>query len=442
LDRLAPVFVVGIPRSGTTLMAAMLGSHPHLDSGPETHLLAHLEGTPVEPLLDRRRWPGPATDFVCSLRLRDVPVHQLYGRTREQVVAHLAARSPSVAALLESLTAERAAARGKLRWVEKTPRHLEHVATIRATWPEALIVRMVRDPRDVALSLAKVPFGSPSVVINLCTVARLERGSARFFRSDTRSLTVRFEDLLADPERELRRICEALGEPYDPAMIERRGVTGDMAAAHEWWKGDVGGPLDRTRAERWRIEMPADVQAFAALHDRRQIRAHGYPGARAPRYRVAILPMGDRLAAQQEWLLLGLAAIGGDVIDPVPTQVPRLVRADRMLFWGLPGQLGVEVGSGVLERATAWVALGGALALARLRRRPAVWVPRTTTWPRRRLDPGERMAARLLRRLGRRSSLQRVGRDLGLPRRFGPTDQTLPEREQDQPELRASGDPG
>ncbi|MFN8623183.1 MAG: sulfotransferase, partial [Chloroflexota bacterium] len=116
-----PIFVVGTPRSGTTLLAAMLGAHPDIDCGPETRFFSWLERADRPALLDPRTWPGPATDFVLSLRLQDSPVHELFGVTPDQVRAALAARRPSMAAMLESLTATRAAAHGKPRWAEKTP---------------------------------------------------------------------------------------------------------------------------------------------------------------------------------------------------------------------------------------------------------------------------------------------------------------------------------
>src|SRR5687768_17107064 len=99
-----PVFVVGVPRSGTTLLAAMLGAHPLIDCGPETRLLSRFEDADTARLLDPRSWPGPAADFVLGLALRDTPVHEVFGVPTEAVRAHLAGRRPSVAALLESLT--------------------------------------------------------------------------------------------------------------------------------------------------------------------------------------------------------------------------------------------------------------------------------------------------------------------------------------------------
>jgi hypothetical protein len=61
--------------------------------------------------------------------------------------------------MLESLAATSASAAGKARWVEKTPNHLLYLEEIRRYYPSAFILRIVRDPRDVALSLTGVPFG-------------------------------------------------------------------------------------------------------------------------------------------------------------------------------------------------------------------------------------------------------------------------------------------
>lgn len=83
------------------------------------------------------------------------------------------------AALLESLTVTRAALHGKPRWAEKTPRHIFDLPLTRREWRDAIVVRVVRDPRDVALSLARVPFGAASVVADLAGVATQMRRRTR-----------------------------------------------------------------------------------------------------------------------------------------------------------------------------------------------------------------------------------------------------------------------
>ena len=153
----APVFVVGIARSGTTLLSAMLSAHSRLDCGPESRFFArfrHLDQRARDRILDPLTWPRPAVDFIASLRNQGHPINELFDLTLPEIGTYLAGRQPSVAAMLASLTELHAHRAGKARWVEKTPRHLLMTGTLRELWPDARIVRIVRDPRDVALSLA------------------------------------------------------------------------------------------------------------------------------------------------------------------------------------------------------------------------------------------------------------------------------------------------
>ena len=126
----------------------------------------------------------------------------LFGLDIADVRAWLAKRPPSLATMLESLTVLHAAQAGKERWVEKTPRHLRMTSTIRQLWPDARIVRIVRDPRDVALSLAGMPFAKDSLVGNLVRVDQDDRASRASIESDGSAMTLRYEDLVTEPERE------------------------------------------------------------------------------------------------------------------------------------------------------------------------------------------------------------------------------------------------
>ena len=147
----APIFVVGVARSGTTLLSAMLSAHSRLDCGPESRFFAryrHLDERARNRILDPHTWPRPAVDFIASLRNQDHPITELFDLTLPEIGTYLSGRQPSVAAMLEALTDLHAHRAGAARWVEKTPRHLLTTHTLRALWPEARSVRGVRDPRD------------------------------------------------------------------------------------------------------------------------------------------------------------------------------------------------------------------------------------------------------------------------------------------------------
>ncbi len=411
----APIFIVGSPRSGTTLLAAMVGAHPEVDCGPETRLLAQLEDRDLGALLDPAGWPERAADYVLGLALKESPVHELFGVDPETVRAYLAGRSPSVAALLESLTVPRALAHGKARWAEKTPRHAEAAETIRREWPDATIVRVVRDPRDVALSMQKVPFARDTLTAALGDIEAMERQADLLLRADPRTVTIRYEDLLADPEATLRTVGDAAGLAWDPAMLERRADAASIAAPHEWWKAKAGEPLDPSRIGVWRREMDPAAARYAAIHLRDHLRAHGYEGAEDPVATIAVVPVGRRLAVRFEPIVLACAAAGIDLPEPAPRQPAELGRCERILFWGQPGQIGLDLGSGAAERTVALARLALLLAGRRLRGRPALWVRRQSTMPANPGDPGERATARLLRLLARTVRPQEVTPALGLP---------------------------
>ena len=176
----APVFVVGVARSGTTLLAAMLSAHSRLDCGPESRFFAryrHLDAQARRRLVEPTLWPDPAMELLTSLRNQSHPVIGLFGLAEDEVRAWLAARPPALPTILESLTELHAQKAGKPRWIEKTPRHLLMTDTLRRLWPQARIVRIVRDPRDTAVSLSAMPFAKESVVGNLVRIDQDDRAS-------------------------------------------------------------------------------------------------------------------------------------------------------------------------------------------------------------------------------------------------------------------------
>ena len=163
----------------------MLAAHSAFDCGPETHCLsrwAHVARSERARILDPADWPARAHAYVTTCRWASSPSTRCSG-SRPATCAHgWPPGHPSLATMLESLTAQRAQRAGVPRWVEKTPRHLEVPELIAETWPDARIVRIVRDPRDAAVSLTKVPFGTPSLLTNLSLLARMNEASADFYR--------------------------------------------------------------------------------------------------------------------------------------------------------------------------------------------------------------------------------------------------------------------
>jgi hypothetical protein len=263
-------FVVGVPRSGTTLLRLMLDSHPELTIPPETHFL---------PRVIRACRHGASPERVVHVVARHRRWED-FGIDPEQYLARLwriepLEAGPAIRAFYE-LYAERA---GKPRWGDKTPGYAVKMRRIERVLPEARFIHVIRDGRDVVASRARKTRRPLPVAV------AAKRWKRRVIATRNRSeglrhyTELRYEDLVTDPEARLRRICELIELSFDPAMLDyheraaerlgeidrelpaRRGhprlEAGPRLAAHE----RASQPIAAERAGAWRVEMPAADQA-------------------------------------------------------------------------------------------------------------------------------------------------------------------------------------
>lgn len=285
----APVFIVGVPRSGTTLLAAMLAAHSRMSCGPETDFFRRLvkaaEERAISPesLTEVDTWPGPALDFICSItytsfsgeeRRRLTDKYQL---DEAQIKSFLEYREPSIPAILSSVTQLYMERMGKFRWVEKTPDHLQMVGLIRRYFPDSPVLRIVRDPRDVALSLTKMPWGAQSMMEAFTYWKALDENSAEFFKTDPHSYSLRYEDLIASPKDELIKLCKFLDEPFEESMLDTSSTGKRLNSRNVPWKDKASQPVDPARVSLWKKEFSSGQNqlAEALLGDRLDI--YGYP---------------------------------------------------------------------------------------------------------------------------------------------------------------------
>jgi len=205
-------FVVGVGRSGTTMLRLMLDAHPELTIPPETHfvpdLIAMFEAGEAtrdgifERLSEDRRWEDFHLD-AATLRKR-------LDATEPFEVA------PALRAFYE-LYAEK---EGKPRWGEKTPNYVDKMGMIEAALPEARFIHLIRDGRDVAMSRIKRSLKDPPPMARVARnwrrrIRRAQRQGAKL----THYLELRYEDLVLDTEGTLRTICDFIELDFDPLML-------------------------------------------------------------------------------------------------------------------------------------------------------------------------------------------------------------------------------
>lgn len=313
-----PVFIVGNPRSGTTLLASLFDRSEIFACGPETGFFKPPASNIIAAL---DNWPQSAADMVCSLELHGERVHDLYGIDRESVLAHLRRRPPSARAMLESLTAVYADRHGKRRWVEKTPNHLAALGAIRAEFPNAVIVEITRHPVASAVGMCRLPWATPSAVANAYLLNDAHWASERFLATDHSTMRIRYEDLVADPAGTLAALFEALGEAFDPAVLTTTGSP-ELIAAAETSKHDSLGAVDPEIGERWRAQVqPGQAAAISVICDG-YLQAKGYERIEEPAAVISAYSL-DWKTAIEEWEALEELSLRGVVIAAPPTVFHR-----------------------------------------------------------------------------------------------------------------------
>jgi len=260
------IFVVGNSRSGTTMLGRVLGGHPEVFTFNELHFFEQLwnAGREPEPIGHK-----PAVTLAANL----LTIQRDGYFAKRNPGAYLDEAGTLVDAIASPITPPRvfatfmeneAARHGKAIGCDQTPRNLYYLHELLELYPDARAVVIVRDPRDVLLSqknrwkrrrlgaegtprfnALRTWAGYHPITISLLWRSGVRAGDR--LADHGRLTPVRFEDLLAEPEKQVRMLCDRLDIPFDPAMLEVPRI----GSSHETDRPTETG-LDPAAAGRWR----------------------------------------------------------------------------------------------------------------------------------------------------------------------------------------------
>lgn len=212
-----PPFLVGAERSGTTMLALMLDSHPGISWGGEMQYLVDC----------RPNGEWPSSEAYCEWLEAD------RGFRLSQLDVD---RSLSHREIVRSFLQQKQARAGKPLVGATVHQHFDRLLDL---WPDARFLHLVRDPRDVARSVIRMGWaGNTWVAAERWLEAETLWDRVQSRVSPERTIEIRFEALVANPPQVLADVCKFLGLEYDPAMLAYPEHTTyeipDPSIAHTW----------------------------------------------------------------------------------------------------------------------------------------------------------------------------------------------------------------
>lgn len=297
-----PIFIVGASRSGTTMLAAMLGRHSTLLDIGETHYLGDL---------------CPAGHFSTPVSGADAAhlASCIYARSRKTIwnsnpdpdditkgkQLFSGNENVSMYNILSAVANDLAQRAAKKRAVEQTPRNIYYADQILSSGADSHVIEIVRDPRAVLHSQRqrwRMRFlGAPNVPLtesvrtllnyHAITMSLLWRAAVRTGlaqANNDRYLRVRYEDIVEDPEGSLGRICVFLGIAFEPGMLAIPRISSSTAMNTATTKG-----VTKDSVDQWQRLLPVGDRVICARLIEREGRILGYDVSRESLFQVPVV---------------------------------------------------------------------------------------------------------------------------------------------------------
>ena len=276
----APIFLLGTERSGSNLLRLLLDAHPRIAIPHPPHVVRYFSplAAGYGDLADDRNLRALVGDILRLVRVHINP----WGVPLDVERLVREAHPRSVFGVYCALQDQYLAHTGKARWGCKSTFMIDHVEDILARTPDARLILLVRDPRDVAASSRRSVFST----FHPWYTARLWRGhqetglrwAERLAEEGKDNLRIlRYEDLVAAPEAELRALCDWLGEAFAPEMLrffEGKEARQSAALAESW--ANTGKPVDAGSVARFRAELTERELQLVEREARGPLRRLGY----------------------------------------------------------------------------------------------------------------------------------------------------------------------
>lgn len=281
-----PIFIIGNPRSGTTMFRLMLTCHPNICIPPECGWLIGLYPKWSNRCISNKQ---EVNDFIKDIQNPSVRKFETWALDIKQLKNGLIPLSyKEIISHIYQLYIKQHQP-NKTRWGDKNNFFLHHIDTIDKLFPDALFIHLVRDGRDVACSYRDLKNikgkYAPRLPFVIGDIAHRWKDNLEIIHKSLgdidyrRSIILRYEDLVSNPESNLKMICDFIDEPFSLEMLKFSEYNKSKKLEPDEmmkWKEFTKEPLTCSRVNRWKKELTNEEQELFSFIARKTLVRYGY----------------------------------------------------------------------------------------------------------------------------------------------------------------------
>lgn len=235
------ILIVGVGRSGTSLLQSIIGTHSEIKTLPETSFIR------------RFIFNTKALDCSNDTHLDRVP------RLKEIVIKN----GVSVTDYHKSYMTFLNEAKG-LNILDKDPRLLEYITLLKKWFPNTKIIHIHRDPRDVLLSKKRAKWSKGRILLSYLVASRVQLTDANAEKKYAGLYSVKYENLIKEPESEIRKICCFLDLHFESQMMSHEETAKGIVQSEEMsWKKETLEAINKGNSDKWKGQL-SNIEALSA----------------------------------------------------------------------------------------------------------------------------------------------------------------------------------